>query len=237
MKLLPQLQSCMARPVLHKKRYLKLREKRVGTPHYLAINTALCFVISLVSFIIILLRTQGFGLIIRPSPLVGGIWAWDYLSIWRASRLPCKWMWQAVSLASFLLHNMQKILMHTRQFVPSCAHVLTCCSHAAHMCSHAAHMPLTCCSHATHMLLTCTHMLLTCATCMYSALTAAHMQHAYCSCRFCKGSMTLVVSLSVNCRPINQPKSCRYSVVGFLAPISPCVVVSVGWQTVTLVAG
>ena len=114
-------------------------------------------------------------------------------------------------------------------FLRTRAHMLlTCCSHAAHMCSHAAHMPLTCCSHATHMLLTCTHMLLTCATCMYSALTAAHMQHAYCSCRFCKGSMTLVVSLSANCRPINQPKSCRYSVVGFLAPISPCVVVSVG---------
>ena len=158
MKLLPQLQSCMARPVLHKKRYVKLQEKRVGTPHYLAINTALCFVISLVSFIIILLRTQGFGLIIRPSPLVGGIWAWDYLSIWRASRLPCKWMWQAVSLASFLLHICRKYWC-TQDSLCLPAHT---CSHAAHMLLTCAHMLLTCRSHAAHMLLTCYSHVLTC---------------------------------------------------------------------------
>ena len=55
--------------------------------------------------------------------------------------------------------HMQKILVHARPFVPSCSHAAAC-----------------------------THMVHICAICKCAALTAAHMQHAYCSYRFCKGS-------------------------------------------------
>jgi len=138
MKLSPRLQSCMARPVLHKKWYVKLW-KVCGYTTLFGDNHRFVFVISLVAFIF-WSRPKDLGLSLDP------------LLLWKGSGHKTICVFE--EYPDYPANECGK-LFHWPASCGTCAenldaHKTSLCL-PAHMYSHAAHMLLTCCSHAAHI--------------------------------------------------------------------------------------
>jgi len=86
------------------------------------------------------------------------------------------------SAAHILLISFGQILACCIQVTHIHIQADVCCPYAENLGARKTNLCLP-----AYMLHACTHIQHICASCRCAALTAAHMQHVYCSHRFCKG--------------------------------------------------